>query len=80
MCKKTMAEHEVAALRSVESADAAGAQGIVARLERLPVSSWHIRARVIIGVATFFDGFDLLAMTFVLPVLAVSWKIGPQEI
>ena len=75
-----MAEHEVAALRSVESADLAGAQGIVARLERLPVSSWHIRARVIIGVATFFDGFDLLAMTFVLPVLAVSWEIGPQEI
>jgi MFS transporter, putative metabolite:H+ symporter len=55
-------------------------QGIIARLERLPVSAWHIRARLIIGVATFFDGFDVPAMTFVLPVLAVLWKLGPREI
>jgi MFS transporter, putative metabolite:H+ symporter len=53
---------------------------IVARIERLPLSSWHIRARIIIGVATFFDGFDLLSITFALPVLAGLWKIGPQEI
>jgi len=75
-----MTEHEVASLRSADSLNSTGAQEIIARLERLPISSWHIRARVIIGIATFFDGFDLLAMTFVLPVLAVSWKIGPQEI
>jgi putative MFS transporter len=53
---------------------------IVARLERLPVSWWHIRARLIIGVATFFDGFDLLTMTFVLPVLAVIWELSPRQI
>ena len=53
---------------------------IIARIERLPLSSWHIRARVIIGMATFFDGFDLLCVTFALPVLAGLWKIGPQQI
>lgn len=53
---------------------------IVARLERLPLSPWHIRARVVIGVATFFDAFDNLAISFALPVLAILWKTPPQQI
>jgi MFS transporter, putative metabolite:H+ symporter len=53
---------------------------IVARLERLPLSWWHIRARVIVGIATFFDAFDILAITFALPVLTGLWKIAPQQI
>ena len=75
-----MANREVVANPSVQCRASASPQGIVARLERLPVSAWHIRARFIIGVATFFDGFDVLAITFVLPVLAVLWKLGPREI
>ncbi len=52
---------------------------VVARIERLPVSWWHIKARIIIGVATFFDAFDALAIAFVLPVLVPAWKLaGPQ--
>jgi putative MFS transporter len=52
---------------------------VVARIERLPVSPWHVKARVIIGVATFFDAFDALAIAFVLPVLAPLWNLtGPQ--
>jgi putative MFS transporter len=52
---------------------------VVARIERLPMSVWHIKARVIIGVATFFDAFDALAIAFVLPVLVPLWKLtGPQ--
>jgi putative MFS transporter len=52
---------------------------VCARIERLPTSSWHVKARVIIGVATFFDAFDALAIAFVLPVLAPLWKLtGPQ--
>jgi MFS transporter, putative metabolite:H+ symporter len=35
---------------------------IVARLERLPTSSWQVKARIIVGVATFFDAFDALAI------------------
>jgi putative MFS transporter len=56
-----------------------GTADIVARIERLPMSAWHVKARVIIGVATFFDAFDALAIAFVLPVLAPLWKLtGPQ--
>ena len=38
---------------------------IVARLERLPTSWWQIKARIIVGVATFFDAFDALAIASV---------------
>ncbi|HXW42143.1 MAG TPA: MFS transporter [Xanthobacteraceae bacterium] len=64
--------------------DAAASQSgsindVVARLERLPVSWWHVKTRIIIGVATFFDAFDALAIAFVLPVLVPAWHLsGPQ--
>ena len=35
---------------------------IVARVERLPVSWWHVKTRIVVGVATFFDAFDALAI------------------
>src|SRR5580704_5741149 len=51
---------------------------VVARIERMPISWWHVRTRIIIGVATFFDAFDALAIAFVLPVLVPLWKLnGP---
>jgi len=53
---------------------------VVARIERLPVSLWHVRTRVIIGVATFFDAFDALAIAFVLPVLVPAWHLNPQQV
>jgi len=53
---------------------------VVARIERLPISSWHVKARVIIGVATFFDAFDALAIAFVLPVIAPLWKLGAPQV
>jgi len=63
-----------------EAAAASGSIGdVVARIERLPVSWWHVKTRIIIGVATFFDAFDALAIAFVLPVLVPAWKLaGPQ--
>jgi len=39
----------------------ASVDDIVARLERLPTSWWQVKARIIVGVATFFDAFDALA-------------------
>jgi len=67
---------------SAHEAVAAGSGSIddvVARIERLPVSWWHVKTRIIIGVATFFDAFDALAIAFVLPVLVPLWKLnGPQ--
>jgi putative MFS transporter len=63
-----------------DPAGAGSEADVVARLERLPVSWWHVRARLVLGTATFFDAFDILAVSFALPVLAVAWKLTPPEI
>ena len=63
-----------------ESGSEANTRALNARLERVPDTWWHIRARLIIGVATFFDGFDVLTMAFVLPALAVTWELSAQQI
>ena len=56
------------------------ASGLLARLESVPFSRWHLRARIIVGSATFFDAFDALSLAFVLPVLVRLWHITPAEI
>src|SRR5687767_8181534 len=56
------------------------AQMVAARLDRLPISPWHIKMRVVFGVATFFDAFDALAIAFVLPAIIGPWRITPPEI
>ena len=53
---------------------------VVARIERLPVSWWHVRTRIVIGAATFFDAFDALTIAFVLPVLVPMWHLAPKQI
>ena len=58
----------------------ASAEEIVARVERLPVSWWHVKTRIIIGVATFFDAFDALAIASVLPAIVPMWKLTPPQI
>jgi putative MFS transporter len=49
-------------------------------MERLPATSWHVRARLIVGAATFFDAFDVQTIAVVLPVLAGQWRLSPGEI
>jgi putative MFS transporter len=56
------------------------AAALIARLERIPFSRWHLRARVIMGSATFFDAFDALSLAFVLPVLVRLWGMSALEI
>src|ERR1700752_4904006 len=51
-----------------------------ARIERLPTSWWHVRTRIIVGVATFFDAFDALPIATVLPVLVPMWKLTQPQI
>ena len=53
---------------------------IVARIERLPFSRFHLKARIVIGTATFFDAFDALSIAYVLPVLIPLWKLTPAGI
>jgi len=56
---------------------ATSAEGISARLERLPLSRWHVKTRVLVGVATFFDGFDQLMIAYALPVLIPYFRLNP---
>ncbi len=53
---------------------------IAARVERLPLSPWHLKLRMVMGVALFFDAFDALAIAYVLPVLIGMWKLAPAQI
>lgn len=53
---------------------------LIARLEAVPSSIWHIRARVVMGSATFFDAFNALSIAFVLPILVREWHISAPQI
>ena len=53
---------------------------LIARLESVPFSKWHLRARIVMGSATFFDAFDALSLAFVLPVLVRQWNISSSQI
>jgi putative MFS transporter len=53
---------------------------IASRLERIPPFGWHIRARLILGIGTFFDAFDLLAITFAIPAFQDAWHMTPGQI
>jgi putative MFS transporter len=58
----------------------ANAAALLARMEALPLSRWHLKARVIIGTATFFDAIDTVAIGLVLPVIGQAWQLTPGEI
>lgn len=63
-----------------ENSGQAAADALLARIERIPFSRWHLRARIVVGSATFFDAFDALSLAFVLPVLVRAWHITPGQI
>jgi MFS transporter, putative metabolite:H+ symporter len=52
---------------------------LIERLESVPVTRWHVRCRIIMGSATFFDAFSALSLAFALPVLVKAWHISPQQ-
>ena len=56
------------------------AADIVARIERLPITGWYVKARLTVGTATFFDAYDSLSIAYVLPVLVSLWQIQPGQI
>ncbi len=55
-------------------------EDVAARLDRLPVGRWHVRARVVLGASLFFDAVDLLAITFALPAFVEAWQMSPQQV
>jgi putative MFS transporter len=53
---------------------------IAARMERMPLTRTQIKARIVVGTATFFDGYDSLVMGLVMPVLAGAWGLSTTQI
>src|SRR5262249_60610909 len=65
--------------------DAPGGPGpsapdLLARLEQVRSSRLLVRARIIVGSATFFDAFDALSLAFVLPVLVPRWGLSSKQV
>jgi MFS transporter, putative metabolite:H+ symporter len=56
------------------------AAALLTRLEQVPTSRWFVRARVVMGSATFFDAFNALSIAFVLPILVPLWHITAPEV
>jgi putative MFS transporter len=56
------------------------AANLLARMEQVPFSGWHAKARIIMGSATFFDAFNALSLAFALPTLIQLWHISPRQI
>ncbi|MBR3207564.1 MAG: MFS transporter [Bacillus sp. (in: Bacteria)] len=56
------------------------ASQLLTRMESVPFSKWHLKPRIIMGSATFFDAFDALSLAFVLPVLIGMWNLSPAQI
>jgi MFS transporter, putative metabolite:H+ symporter len=58
----------------------ADAANLLARMEQVPFSRWHAKARVVMGSATFFDAFNALSLAFALPTLIQLWHISAWQI
>jgi putative MFS transporter len=73
-----------AALRAVNAAPtslhAAANAELIARLERLPVTPKLMLLRIIVGIATFFDAYTVLAIAFAMPQLVSEWRLTPAEV
>jgi MFS transporter, putative metabolite:H+ symporter len=70
-----------AALRAVSAPSHAAANAeLIARLERLPITPRLILLRVIVGIATFFDAYTVLAIAFAMPQLVSEWKLTSTEV
>ncbi len=61
--------------------DASFAQrDIAARMERMPLTRTQVKARIVVGTATFFDGYDTLMLGLVMTVLVTDWHLTNTEI
>jgi putative MFS transporter len=62
--------------RLVGTTASRAADEIVARLERLPFGRFQLRLASLLGVGTFFDAYDSLAISVALTVIFTSLNIG----
>jgi len=54
--------------------------GIIERLDRLPLSSFHWRLLWVSGLGWMFDAMDVGIVTFVLATLKQNWSLTPQQV
>lgn len=57
----------------------AGQADISARIERLPITRPVFWIRNLIGVATFFDGYTVIAISYAMPVLVRQWHLTTEQ-
>jgi MFS transporter, putative metabolite:H+ symporter len=70
-----------AVLRAATAPSHAAANAeLIARLERLPITPRLMLLRVIVGIATFFDAYTVLAIAFAMPQLVSEWKLTSTEV
>src|ERR671932_1488966 len=65
---------------AVAAEPAQSVESVIARLERLPISRELTISRIVIGSATFFDAYTVLAIAYAMPVLAREWNLTPDQI
>jgi putative MFS transporter len=53
---------------------------LLSRMEALPFTRWHAKARILMGSATFFDAFAALSLAYALPVLIGLWKLKAGQV
>jgi putative MFS transporter len=53
---------------------------IAARLDRLPLSRFHLQLLVIGGLGFLFEAMDVAIVAFVLPAIRVQWALGNETI
>ena len=65
---------------AADAAHMAAQREIAARMERLPLTRTQVKARIVVGMATFFDGYDTLMLGLVMTVLVTQWHLSHTEI
>jgi putative MFS transporter len=53
---------------------------LIARMESVPFTRWHLKPRVIMGCATFFDAFTALTLASAMPVLVREWGLTTVQV
>ena len=71
--------HNSPSLAELGSRKEIAADALLARMESVPFSPWHAKARIVMGSATFFDAFNALSLAFALPALIRLWHISPRQ-
>lgn len=51
-----------------------------AEIEGAPISSFHWKLGILIGIIMFFDGYELFNAAYAIPLILKSWRPAPSQI